>query len=120
MMFTNANEIVKRIDADLVCRISDYLNEEGIDIYEDYNNSYGLVNNKYYALQMKNITQLVMINKEHLDAAGLEIPTEWTWDEYRDYAKAMTTDDHYGSYIHTWHYIMSALKLYSKPEETAL
>ena len=43
-----------------------------------------------------------MMNKGHLDEAGLEIPTEWTWDEYRDYAKKMTTDEHYGSYLHTW------------------
>ena len=42
-----------------------------------------------------------MVNKGHLDEAGLEIPTEWTWDDYRDYAKAMTTDEHYGSYLTT-------------------
>ena len=83
-----------------------------------YNNSYGPVDDKYYGLPMKNITGLVMMNKGHLDEAGLEIPTEWTWDEYRDYAKTMTTDEHYGSYLHTWHDLFSALKLVSKPEET--
>jgi multiple sugar transport system substrate-binding protein len=71
-------------------------------------------------LPMKNVTGLIMMNKNHLDEAGLEIPTEWTWDDYREYAKAMTTDEHYGSYLHTWHETFSALKLMSKPEETAL
>ena len=45
------------------------------------------VDDNYYGLPMKNITGLVMMNKSHLDEAGLEIPTEWTWDDYREYAK---------------------------------
>ena len=42
------------------------------------------VNDKYYGLPMKINTNLVMMNKDHLDEAGLEIPTEWTWDDYRN------------------------------------
>ena len=83
-------------------------------------NSYGTVDDKYYGLPMKINTNLVMMNKDHLDEAGLEIPTEWTWDDYRDYAKALTTDEHYGSYLHTWHYLYSSMKLISKPEETSI
>ena len=100
--------------------INEFLDAEGIDINEVYNNSYAPVDDKYYGLPMKNVTGLIMMNKSHLDEAGLEIPTEWTWDEYREYAKAMTTDEHYGSYLHTWHDSFSALKLISKPEETML
>ena len=81
------NDLVKRIDAGLVAPINEFLDAESIDINEVYNNSYGPVNDKYYGLPMKNITNVVMMNKDHLDKAGLEIPTEWTWDEYRDYAK---------------------------------
>ena len=120
MLFSNANDLVKRIDAGLVAPINEFLDGEGIDINEVYNNSYGPVDENYYGLPMKNVTGLVMMNKGHLDEAGLEIPTEWTWDEYREYAKAMTTDEHYGSYLHTWHEIFSALKLASKPEETLI
>ncbi len=120
IMFNNPNELVKRIDAGLVAPIDEFLDGEGIDINEVYNNSYGPVDGNYYGLPMKNITGLIMMNKSHLDEAGLEIPTEWTWDDYRDYAKKMTTDQHYGSYLHTWHEIYSGLKLASKPEETLL
>ena len=120
MMFSNVNDLVKRIDAGLVAPINEFLDGEGIDINEVYNNSYAPVDDKYYGLPMKNVTSLIMMNKSHLDEAGLEIPTEWTWDEYREYAKAMTTDEHYGSYLHTWHDSFSALKLISKPEETKL
>ena len=120
ILFNNPNELAKRIDAGLVAPIDEFLDAEGIDINEVYNNSYAPVNGEYYGLPMKNITGLVMMNKSHLDEAGLEVPTEWTWDEYREYAKAMTTDEHYGSYLHIWHELYSGLKLVSKPEETLL
>ncbi|WP_203247609.1 ABC transporter substrate-binding protein [Sporosarcina beigongshangi] len=120
IMFNNPNDLAKRIDAGLVAPIDEFLDAEGIDINEVYNNSYGPVDGNYYGLPMKNVSGLVMMNKGHLDEAGLEIPTEWTWDDYRDYAKALTTDQHYGSYLHTWHETYSALKLVSKSEETLL
>jgi multiple sugar transport system substrate-binding protein len=49
----------------------------------------------------------VIINKAMLDEAGLPIPPlDWTWDDYRTYAKAMTkgsgANKVYGSYMHTW------------------
>ena len=100
--------------------ISEFLDAEGIDIDEVYNNSYGPTDDKYYGIPLKNVTNVVMMNKGHLEEAGLEIPTEWTWDEYRDYAKAMTTDEHYGSYFHIWHNLFSSLKLVSEPAETAI
>lgn len=120
IMFNNPNDLAKRIDAGLVAPIDEFLAAEGIDINEVYNNAYAPVNGEYYGLPMKNISGLIMMNKGHLDEAGLEIPTEWTWDDYRDYAKKLTTDEHYGSYLHTWHETYSALKLVSKAEETLL
>lgn len=54
--------------------------------------------------------QIVYINKTYLDEAGLEVPSlDWTWDDYREYAKAMTKGEgaskRYGSYFHSWdHY----------------
>lgn len=120
MMWSNGNDLAKRIDAGLVAPIDEFTDAEGIEVDEIYNNSYAPVDGKHYGLPMKSITNAVLINKGHLEEAGLEIPTEWTWDEYREYAKAMTTDDHYGSYLHTWHDMFSALKLISKEENTAL
>ena len=85
-----------------------------MDINKVYNNSYPAFNGEYYGLPMKNITLLVMLNKAHLDEAGLKIPTEWTWDDYTDYAKKLKTDKHYGSYLHSWHFFHSNLKLMGK------
>ncbi|WP_058306528.1 ABC transporter substrate-binding protein [Gracilibacillus massiliensis] len=116
VMFSNPNDLAKRIDAGLVEPLNSFLDEEGIDINEEYLNGYPAFDGEYYGLPMKQVTWLVMMNKNHLEEAGLEIPTEWTWDEYREYAQQLTTDDHYGSYFHTWHEAFSAIKLFGKPE----
>jgi multiple sugar transport system substrate-binding protein len=47
-----------------------------------------------------------MLNKDHLDEAGLPVPKEWTWDQYLEYAKKLTKGEgatkRYGTYFHTW------------------
>lgn len=48
--------------------------------------------------------EMVLINKDMLDEAGLSVPDlNWTWDDYRDYAKKMTkgsgADAIYGSFF---------------------
>ncbi|MRH43227.1 extracellular solute-binding protein [Aquibacillus halophilus] len=116
IMFSNVNDLVKRIDAGLLSPIDSFMEEEGININEVYNNSYGPVDGKYYGLPMKNVSNLVMLNKAHLDEAGLEIPTDWTWADYREYAEKMTTDEHYGSYFHIWHNFQSSVKLLGNAE----
>jgi multiple sugar transport system substrate-binding protein len=120
IMFSNIGDYVKRIDAGLLAPINSFLDEEGIDINSEYNNAYGQINGQYYGLPMKSVMNLIMINKNHLDEAGLEIPKEWTWDDYREYAKAMTTADHYGSYLHSWHHFHSLLKVLGNPENPTL
>jgi multiple sugar transport system substrate-binding protein len=120
IMFSNSQDLAKRIDAGLVEPITEFTKKEGININEVYNNSYPEFNGEYYGLPMKNITMLVMLNKAHLDKAGLEIPTEWTWDDYIEYAKKLTADGHYGSYLHTWHNFHSVLKTMSKEKDNLI
>ena len=68
------------------------------------------VDDKIYGIPGDLKSWFVLINKDMLDAAGLEVPSlDWTWDDYREYAKAMTTGEGaskiYGSYFHSWdHY----------------
>jgi multiple sugar transport system substrate-binding protein len=120
IMFANPNDFAKRVDAGLLEPITEFVEKEGIDINEVYNNSYPAVNGDYYGLPMKNVTMLVMLNKAHLDKAGLEVPTEWTWDDYAEYAKKLTTDGHYGSYLHTWHNLHSVLKTMGKAKDNLI
>ena len=45
---------------------------------------------------------IVFANKEILEAAGIPVPTiedPWTWDEYQDIAKQLTSDSTYGASI---------------------
>ncbi|MDM5331566.1 extracellular solute-binding protein [Neobacillus sp. CF12] len=120
ILFNSPQELAKRIDAGLVEPITEFAKKDGIDINEVYNNSYPAVDGEYYGLPMKNVTMLVMLNKAHLDEASLEVPTEWTWDDYTEYAKKLTTDKHYGSYLHSWHFFHSALKLMTKAEDNLI
>jgi multiple sugar transport system substrate-binding protein len=120
ILFSNVGDLVKRVDAGLLEPVTDFVEKEGIDINEVYNNSYPAINGDYYGLPMKNVTNLVMLNKAHLDKAGLEVPTDWTWDDYKEYAKKLTTDGHYGSYLHTWHNLYSVLKTIGKAEDNMI
>ncbi|MDQ0902086.1 MULTISPECIES: ABC transporter substrate-binding protein [unclassified Paenibacillus] len=85
--------------------LNDYLTKDGIKYADEFKSDYS-VNGKYYALPGKVNQYFVMLNKTHLDEAGLPVPKEWTWDEYLDYAKKMTKGEgaqkRYGTYFHTW------------------
>ncbi|OLS40851.1 hypothetical protein BTR25_07370 [Bacillus sp. MRMR6] len=120
ILFSNVNDFAKRVDAGLLEPVTEYVEKEGIAINEVYNNGYPAINGDYYGLPMKNVTMLVMLNKAHLDKAGLEIPTDWTWDDYAEYAKKLTADNHYGSYLHTWHNLYSVLKMMGKAKDNLI
>ena len=71
------------------------------------------IGDNYYGMQYTKSVNYVMLNKDALDEAGLPVPTYgWTWDDYREYAKALTkgegVDKRYGSYFHTWELYMNA------------
>lgn len=86
--------------------LDDFFTERGEDITEIYN---GLieVDGSHYAIPAEWKTWVVLINESLLKEAGLDLPPlDWTWDDYRDYAIAMTSGEGanktYGSYFHTW------------------
>lgn len=53
---------------------------------------------KYYGVPWRVAPSMVIMNKKLLDKAGLPVPTDWTWDDFLRYAKAMThpENDEYG------------------------
>ncbi|CAM4124655.1 extracellular solute-binding protein [Paenibacillus alkaliterrae] len=105
IMFSSQTSVVQRVPAGMLEPIDDYLNKECIKFDDEYAVS-TQDNGKYYGLPGKSVNFFVAINEDHLKAAGLPIPTDWTWDEYLDYAKKMTKQDgekkRYGTYFHTW------------------
>lgn len=46
--------------------------------------------------------RIVYLNKNAIDEAGLKVPTDWTWDEFQDYAKKLVkgggTTKRYGAF----------------------
>ena len=103
LMFSDPASYAQRVGLGMVAPIDEYINEEGFKVAEEYKVD-TLMNDQYYALPGKFNPWYVMLNKDHLDAAGLAVPTDWTWDEFMEYAKALTTGEgaakRYGTYFH--------------------
>jgi len=64
---------------------------EMIDRYRQYLiNELHVFNGKTYTLPYNITSMKFVVNKDLFDAAGLEIPTDWTWDDVRSCAKTIT------------------------------
>ncbi|MBP1915771.1 multiple sugar transport system substrate-binding protein [Lederbergia galactosidilyticus] len=121
LMFSDPASYAERVDLGMVAAIDEFIEEDGYSVEEDYKVN-TILNDHYYALPGKFNPWYVLVNKDHLQEAGLEVPTEWTWDDFQDYAKKLTTDDHYGTFFHGpqnggWMEYMS-LALASKEENS--
>lgn len=86
--------------------LNDLLEAEGVK-YEDLYDYSTEVDGNIYAIPYNLGIYHVLINKTLMEQAGLEAPPmDWTWEDYAEYAKAMTSgtgaDKVYGSYMHTW------------------
>jgi multiple sugar transport system substrate-binding protein len=121
IMFSESASYSQRVSMGMAAPLDEFIKNEGYKVSEEYKVDTE-INGKYYALPGKFNPWYVLINKDHLEAAGLEIPKDWTWDEFMEYAKAMTRDGHYGTYFHgpqngSWlEYLRLALA--SEPENT--
>ncbi|SHN00097.1 extracellular solute-binding protein [Gracilibacillus kekensis] len=123
LMFSDPASYAQRVDLGMVAPIDEFIEAEGYEVTEDYKVNTQL-GDEYYALPGKFNPWYVLVNQDHLDEAGLETPTDWTWDEFADYAKQLTNDDHYGTFFHGpqnggWMEYLK-LALASKEEETEL
>jgi multiple sugar transport system substrate-binding protein len=99
LMFSDPASYAQRVALGMVAPIDEFIDKDGYTLTEEYKVD-TKINDNYYALPGKFNPWYVLLNKSYLDEAGLEVPTDWTWDEYMEYAKALKTDDHYGTYFH--------------------
>lgn len=56
----------------------------GSDVKADY------INGKPYSIASVITKGTLLLNKDMFDAAGIAIPTEWTFDEFREVCKKLT------------------------------
>lgn len=105
MMFSNATYYAQRATANMLEPLNDYIAKDGFNMQDEYymDTTYG---DTIYGLPAKKNIYFVMMNKNHLDEAGLSVPKDWTWDEFLDYSKKLTKGEgaskRYGSYFHTF------------------
>lgn len=99
LMFSEPAMYAKRVSLGMVAPLDEFISNEGYIESEEYKVD-TQINGKYYALPGKFNPWYVLLNKDHLDAAGLPVPKEWTWDEFMAYSKALTVNGRYGTYFH--------------------
>ncbi|WP_435164014.1 ABC transporter substrate-binding protein [Paenibacillus glycanilyticus] len=103
MMFSDAAGYAQRVALGMAAPLDDFLEKDGYKVEEDYKVDTHL-NGKVYSLPGKFNPWYVLLNKDNLDEAGLAVPTDWTWDDYADYAKKLTKGEgatkRYGTYFH--------------------
>ena len=105
VMFSNMNFLNQRMELGMLEPLDGYLEQEGVVLEDEYTLDTRIAG-KTYGLPGKSVMPLVLINENHLREAGLELPKDWTWDEFMQYAKAMTKTEggktRYGTYFHSW------------------
>lgn len=105
IMFSNMTFLSQRVDLGMVEPLDDYLAKDNINLTEEYTAD-TRIDGKAYGLPGKSSQSFVIFNEEHLKESGLELPKDWTWDEFMDYAKALTKTEggktRYGTYFHSW------------------
>ncbi|PTM59417.1 ABC transporter substrate-binding protein [Desmospora activa] len=103
LMFSDPASYAQRVGMGMVAPLDDLIAEDGYQVQEEYKVDTQL-DGHVYALPGKFNPWYVLLNKDHLDEAGLAVPQDWTWDEMMDYAKKLTKGEgankRYGVYFH--------------------
>ncbi|MFK4996712.1 extracellular solute-binding protein [Bacillus sp. N9] len=86
IMFSNPAAYAQRVALDMLEPLDELAEKDGFNIEEEYKLN-TKVGDHYYGLPGKYVSWYVLLNKDHLDEVGLEVPESWTWDEFMDYAK---------------------------------
>lgn len=99
LMFSESASYAQHVSMGMAAPLDEFIKKDGYKVLEEYKVD-TQINGTYYALPGKFNPWYVLLNKDHLDAAGLKVPKDWTWDEFMEYAKVLTRDGHYGTYFH--------------------
>ncbi len=88
--------------------LDELLERDGIDLAAEWGTDAYKFNGSVYSLPMGAESHYIAINMDAWEKAGLgELPHEWTWDEYLEASRKMTTDEYYGgSQYHTQLYAL--------------
>ena len=82
----------KRAEGNMALDLSELIARDGFDLTQ-YGGSLMetyYINGKPYCVPTKLDQYGIVLNKDMFDAAGIPIPTEWTYEEFREIAKKLT------------------------------
>lgn len=96
-LFVNytVSHAAKRVESNLALDLSSFT-DYNIDEKMGSDAEGWKINGKYYGVPTTKSAFFIALNKDALDAAGLPVPKDWTWDELREYAKKLKAGDKYG------------------------
>lgn len=88
------SQTAKRVESNLALDLSKFT-DYNIDEKMGKDAASWKIDGKYYGMPTTKSSFFIALNKDALDAAGLPVPKDWTWDELREYAKKLKTGDQY-------------------------
>lgn len=85
------NQTYKRWEGGMFLPLTDYIEQYGIDILQEWGSDKYIYDGVYYTFPCGGLGNYIAINMTDWNNAGLgELPTEWTWDEYLEACRKMT------------------------------
>lgn len=94
-------------ESGIIGAIDDYIKPEDKEDFVDSILEQGSFDGKLYALGGMESSVMLYYNKDIFEEEGIEAPTTvedaWTWDEFMEVSKQLTTDDRYGLNLF-WNY----------------
>lgn len=93
LYMTYATDVLaKRAGGNMALNLTDLMARDGFDLKQYFGNmaeAY-FVDGKPYSIPTKLDQYGIVINKDMFDAAGIEIPTDWTYEEFAETARKLT------------------------------
>lgn len=82
----------KRAGGNMALDLSELVERDGFDLNQYFGSMSEAyyIDGKPYSIPTKLDQYGIVLNKDMFDEAGIEIPTEWTYDEFREIAKKLT------------------------------
>ncbi len=82
----------KRASGNMALDLTELIERDGFDLNQYFGSMAEAyyIDGKPYSLPTKLDQYGIVINKDMFDAADIEVPTEWTYDEFREIAKKLT------------------------------
>ncbi|MFA6892314.1 MAG: extracellular solute-binding protein [Sphaerochaetaceae bacterium] len=92
-------------EAGIIVPLDGFVSQDSRDDLLNSTLKQGSYQDKLYAMPLWESSVGIFYNKDIVSAAGIKVPNSeseaWTWDEFYEVVKKLTTPEHYGCTLHT-------------------